>query len=68
MAKSDHVSLGLDVGGTNVRAGVVSEHAKLIGKLQSGVSPSQETADKVVSTFVDLASRAINTAKNEGMW
>jgi glucokinase len=66
MAKSDRVSLGLDVGGTNVRAGVVSGHAKLIGKLQSGVSPSQETADKVVSTFVDLASRAINTAKNEG--
>lgn len=60
-------ALGLDVGGTNIRAGIVSSEAKLIDHIQSSESPSQEFSDAIISSFLELATQVITQSKNQGI-
>lgn len=56
--------LGLDLGGTNVKAGVTDAKGKLIAKVSTptGGSGGDLTADKVVSTMIQAGLEAIDAA------
>lgn len=64
--KTKTASLGLDIGGTNIRAGVVAENANLVGEIQSSESPSQKSSEQIISNFMELATNTVKKAEDEG--
>jgi len=52
--------LGLDLGGTNIKAGVIAGNSKLIGKVSvsTGVGP-----DAVIANMIQAAKEAVKTAR-----
>jgi len=52
--------LGLDLGGTNIKAGVIAENSKLVGKVSvsTGVGP-----DAVIANMIQAAKEAVKTAR-----
>ncbi|HTV48184.1 MAG TPA: ROK family glucokinase [Phycisphaerae bacterium] len=55
-----NLCLGLDLGGTNIKAGVIAGNSKLIGKVSvsTGVGP-----DAVIANMIQAAKEAVKTAR-----
>ena len=53
--------LGLDLGGTNVKAGVVDEHGAMVAQtsVPTGTSPADLSAQRVIARMVEAGSQAI---------
>lgn len=60
------VAIGLDVGGTNIRAGAVNENAELIGEIVSDISPSDKSKDDIISAILSLINKIQISAVNDG--
>src|SRR5512140_2594507 len=56
--------LGLDLGGTNVKAGVVDEHGKILDQVSmpTGSSPSDLSAERVIGRMIEAGIQAMDKA------
>jgi len=60
-------AIGMDVGGTNVRAGVITTDGKLVGDIEEMKSPADGSFEDIVTNFLRLIQRCKKKADKKAL-